>query len=199
MCISGSSATTYIAFPLYNSTHGIQWAAPHLQYVHGHVMRFSCQVHILTAEYSTDSEIIGNDLFVIEHCNLPRPWGFIITIPHQQIQVMSKRIWFYGHCRPNLLRALLSWSSSLLLPRIQSRQKVKLLESMSSTSAQGLTALSSTLLGLSTIAIGLRFYARHAQKVPLKSDDWITIPCLVSAMSPVDEICKTVIPPLSFD
>ncbi len=52
---------------------------------------------------------------------------------------------------------------------------------MSSTSADGLTALSSTLLGLSTIAIALRFYARRSQKVPLKTDDWIMVPCLVSA------------------
>ena len=51
---------------------------------------------------------------------------------------------------------------------------------MSSTSAEGLTALSSTLLALSTVAIGLRFYIRHVQKLPLKMDDWITIPCLVS-------------------
>ena len=50
---------------------------------------------------------------------------------------------------------------------------------MSSTSAQGLTALSSTLLGLSTIAITLRFYARHVQKAPVKSDDWFMVPCLV--------------------
>lgn len=50
---------------------------------------------------------------------------------------------------------------------------------MSSTSAPGLTALSSTLLGLSTIVVGLRFYARHLQKAPLKIDDWIMIPCLL--------------------
>lgn len=50
---------------------------------------------------------------------------------------------------------------------------------MSSTSAQGLTALSSTLLGLCTIAITLRFYARHTQKAALKSDDLIMIPCLL--------------------
>ena len=62
---------------------------------------------------------------------------------------------------------------------------------MSSTSAQGLTALSSTLLGLSTIAIGLRFYARHVQKVPRKMDDWVTLPCLVSAFGLVDQICQT--------
>lgn len=59
---------------------------------------------------------------------------------------------------------------------------------MSTTSAQGLTALSSTLLGLSTIAIGLRFYARHVQKVPLKMDDWITLACLVSTTNLVDEL-----------
>lgn len=54
---------------------------------------------------------------------------------------------------------------------------------MSSTSSQGLTALGSALLGLSTIAITLRFYARHTQKTPVKSDDWIMIPCLVSTQS----------------
>ena len=54
---------------------------------------------------------------------------------------------------------------------------------MSSTSAQGLTALSSTLLGLSTIAIALRFYARRTQKALIKSDDLIMIPCLVSVDS----------------
>lgn len=52
---------------------------------------------------------------------------------------------------------------------------------MSSTSAAGLTALSSTLLGLSSIAVALRFYARRKQKLQLKSDDWIMIPCLVCA------------------
>ena len=50
---------------------------------------------------------------------------------------------------------------------------------MSTTSAQGLTALSGTLLGLSTVAVALRFYARHMQKVPFKSDDWFMIPCIV--------------------
>lgn len=52
--------------------------------------------------------------------------------------------------------------------------------SVSSSSAQGLTALSATLLSLSTIAIALRFYARHTQKARVESDDWIMIPCLVS-------------------
>ena len=56
---------------------------------------------------------------------------------------------------------------------------------MSSTSAQGLTALSGTLLGLSTIAVSLRFYARRTQKASLRSDDWIMIPCLVSRDNPM--------------
>lgn len=51
--------------------------------------------------------------------------------------------------------------------------------SVSSSSAQGLTALSATLLSLSTIAIALRFYARHTQKARVESDDWIMIPCLL--------------------
>ncbi|MCJ1262144.1 hypothetical protein MMC22_002014 [Lobaria immixta] len=50
---------------------------------------------------------------------------------------------------------------------------------MSSTSAPGLAALSSSLLGFSTIVVGLRFYARHVQKLPLTLDDWIMIPCLL--------------------
>ena len=69
---------------------------------------------------------------------------------------------------------------------IQPPYRSTLFENMSSTSASGLTALSSTLLGLSTLAIGLRFYARRVQKVPLKMDDWINIPCLVSATSRAD-------------
>ena len=56
---------------------------------------------------------------------------------------------------------------------------------MSSTSAQGLTALSSTLLGLSTVAITLRFYARRVQKAPVKSDDWFMVPCLVRCLTAV--------------
>ena len=46
---------------------------------------------------------------------------------------------------------------------------------MSSTSHQGLGALGGALLGLSTIAVGLRFYARREQKVPLLSDDWMAL------------------------
>ncbi|TVY84311.1 hypothetical protein LSUE1_G001090 [Lachnellula suecica] len=49
---------------------------------------------------------------------------------------------------------------------------------MSTTSHQGLTALSSAMLGLSTIAVGLRFYTRNLQRAVLKADDWIMIPTL---------------------
>ena len=59
----------------------------------------------------------------------------------------------------------------------------------STTSAQGLTALSSVLLALSTVAIGLRFYIRHVQKLSLKMDDWITIPCLVSHIPLANGVC----------
>ena len=35
-------------------------------------------------------------------------------------------------------------------------------------------------MGLSVVAVGLRFYARKYQKVPLMTDDWLMIPALVS-------------------
>lgn len=50
---------------------------------------------------------------------------------------------------------------------------------MSTTSHEGLTAVASSLLALSTVSVALRFYSRHIQKAPLKADDWIMIPCLV--------------------
>ena len=50
---------------------------------------------------------------------------------------------------------------------------------MSSTSHEGFTALSSTFLVLSVVAVGLRFYARYKAKTHVKADDWIMIPCLV--------------------
>ena len=37
-------------------------------------------------------------------------------------------------------------------------------------------------MGLSVIAVGLRFYARKHQKVPFMTDDWLMIPALVSAV-----------------
>jgi len=49
---------------------------------------------------------------------------------------------------------------------------------MSSTSYEGNMALSSSMLGLSTVFIALRFFTRNAQKAPLKIDDWLMVPCL---------------------
>lgn len=53
---------------------------------------------------------------------------------------------------------------------------------MSSTSKEGigLLAVCGTFTGLGIISVGLRFYGRRLQKVPLKADDWIMIPALVS-------------------
>ncbi|TGO67701.1 hypothetical protein BOTNAR_0037g00380 [Botryotinia narcissicola] len=50
---------------------------------------------------------------------------------------------------------------------------------MSTTSHEGLTAVASSMLALSTVSIALRFYSRRVQKAPLKTDDWIMIPCLL--------------------
>jgi hypothetical protein len=52
---------------------------------------------------------------------------------------------------------------------------------MSTTSHEGLLALSTATLAISTIAVGLRFYARTVQKAGLKIDDWIMIPTIVSS------------------
>ncbi|KAH6677566.1 hypothetical protein B0J14DRAFT_476102, partial [Halenospora varia] len=49
---------------------------------------------------------------------------------------------------------------------------------ISSTSHEGVTALGACMLVFSTLAIGLRFYARISQKAPLKTDDWLMIPSL---------------------
>ena len=46
-------------------------------------------------------------------------------------------------------------------------------------------ALSSCMLGLSTIFIALRFFTRNAQKAPLKADDWLMVPCLVRVHKPI--------------
>lgn len=50
---------------------------------------------------------------------------------------------------------------------------------MSSESYQAITALGSCTLGLSVIAVALRFYSRKLQRVPLLADDWIMVPGLV--------------------
>lgn len=53
---------------------------------------------------------------------------------------------------------------------------------MSSSSKDGLLAVCSTFTALSTIFVGLRFYARRLQKLPLLADDWVTILALVSLL-----------------
>lgn len=108
---------------------------------------------------------IRNTSISIWHCNQAR-----VAYP--------KRLSAHSKC---LLPFPCRWSRSRLQNK-PSRQIVSI-KIMSSTSSQGLTALGSALLGLSTIAITLRFYARHTQKTPVKSDDWVMIPCLVSTQS----------------
>ena len=51
---------------------------------------------------------------------------------------------------------------------------------MSMTSASGLLSLSSSLLVLSCVTVVLRFYTRQKQRLEIKADDWIMLPCLVS-------------------
>ncbi len=51
---------------------------------------------------------------------------------------------------------------------------------MSTTSHEGLGALSGSFLGLSCIVVALRFYARNVQKASLKMDDWVMLLGLVS-------------------
>lgn len=41
-------------------------------------------------------------------------------------------------------------------------------------------AVGVTLPLLAILAVGLRFYTRHAQKTSLWVDDWLTLPALVS-------------------
>ncbi|EPE28160.1 hypothetical protein GLAREA_04951 [Glarea lozoyensis ATCC 20868] len=50
---------------------------------------------------------------------------------------------------------------------------------MSSTSYEGLMALSSCMLGLSTISVALRFWVRTKQKASYKADDWFMVPSLL--------------------
>ncbi|CAG8955511.1 hypothetical protein HYFRA_00009463 [Hymenoscyphus fraxineus] len=50
---------------------------------------------------------------------------------------------------------------------------------MSTTSWQGITALSTALPVLCTITVGLRFHARIRQKADLEFDDWAQIPSLL--------------------
>ena len=70
-------------------------------------------------------------------------------------------------------------------PKLQPSQravKVPLQHALahSDTSVTGLYAVSSVLLGISVIAVAVRFYARYLKKNPLLADDWLLIPALVS-------------------
>jgi hypothetical protein len=51
--------------------------------------------------------------------------------------------------------------------------------SSSSESHQAIIALGSCTLGLSALAVTLRFYSRKLQNVPLLADDWLMVPGLV--------------------
>ena len=51
---------------------------------------------------------------------------------------------------------------------------------MLDTTVSGLASLSGTLLGLTTAAVALRFYARQGQKARLQMDDWLMVPAWVS-------------------
>ncbi|KAI5863695.1 hypothetical protein GGS23DRAFT_510789 [Durotheca rogersii] len=51
---------------------------------------------------------------------------------------------------------------------------------MSDSSKNGVLALSGSLMGLSTIAVGLRFWARRRQKLRFLADDWIAGLALLS-------------------
>ena len=51
---------------------------------------------------------------------------------------------------------------------------------MSTTSAGGLRALSGSLVAITTLAAGLRFYTRRVQRAKLEADDWMIIPAYLS-------------------
>lgn len=53
-------------------------------------------------------------------------------------------------------------------------------QKMSASSKEGLLALCGSLLGLSTVAVGLRVYGRRQQELPIKADDWTALGGLVS-------------------
>lgn len=52
---------------------------------------------------------------------------------------------------------------------------------MSSTSANGIYAVSTVLPVLCVVVVGLRFHARSKQNTGLQFDDWAQIPALVSS------------------
>ena len=51
---------------------------------------------------------------------------------------------------------------------------------MSTTSLSGIEAVCGTFIGLTAIAVGLRFYARKKQRVPFLADDWCMLVAVVS-------------------
>lgn len=57
---------------------------------------------------------------------------------------------------------------------------------MSDQSKDGLIAVCSSLLGISTISVSLRLYARKKQRVALMSDDILAISSLVGSQSSGD-------------
>lgn len=51
---------------------------------------------------------------------------------------------------------------------------------MSDSSSPGsLDAVCGTFLALSVVTVGLRFFTRGVQKLPLGIDDWAMLPCAV--------------------
>ncbi len=52
---------------------------------------------------------------------------------------------------------------------------------MSDSSKDGILAVSSSLIGLSSITVGLRFWARKRHNLPIMADDWLAVAALVSS------------------
>lgn len=52
---------------------------------------------------------------------------------------------------------------------------------MSDSSKTGLLALSGSMMGLTTIAVGLRFWVRRRQQLAFMADDWTAALALVSS------------------
>lgn len=48
-----------------------------------------------------------------------------------------------------------------------------------SSSPTSLNAVCGTFFALSVVTVGLRFYTRSVQKLPLGIDDWAMLPCVV--------------------
>lgn len=51
---------------------------------------------------------------------------------------------------------------------------------LDSSSPGSLDAVCDTFLALSVVTVGLRFYTRSVQKLPLAIDDWAMLPCVVN-------------------